>query len=45
MKVILGDYSDIPEDLAEPTVNSTASDVTLSFDTCIELDAALRASL
>jgi hypothetical protein len=32
MKVILGDCSDIPENLAEPTLTSTARDVTLSFD-------------
>jgi hypothetical protein len=29
MKIILGDYSDIPENLAEPTLTSTARDVTL----------------
>jgi hypothetical protein len=32
MKGILGDCSDIPENLAEPTLISTARDVTLSFD-------------
>lgn len=32
MKVILGDCSDIPENLAEPTLTSTARDVALSFD-------------
>ena len=32
MKVILGDCSDIPENLAESTLTSTARDVTLSFD-------------
>jgi hypothetical protein len=32
MKVILGDCSDIRENLAERTLTSTARDVTLSFD-------------
>jgi hypothetical protein len=32
MTGILGDCSDIPENLAEPTLISTARDVTLSFD-------------
>jgi hypothetical protein len=32
MKAILGDYSDIPENLAEPTLSSTARDVTLWLD-------------
>jgi hypothetical protein len=39
MKAILGDYSDIPENLAEPTLSSTARDVTLWLD-----DLALRST-
>ena len=38
MKVILGDCSDIPENLAEPTLTSTPATSRCRSITCIEVD-------